>query len=100
MPARGLALLLLSFGSLIVGVVAVLRFPDLYYDVRWPLHFTDCESNTLPPRDPVTGDERPPPPNKKACYNLLRENMLEDLNCTAILLSSEKQRSSPSPNFM
>ncbi|CAD7929731.1 unnamed protein product [Amoebophrya sp. A25] len=58
-------------------VFCVLRFPDEYYDVRWPLQFEDCTSpdrSTLAQKKMPTAD----------CLESLRKNMLDDLDCTAI----------------
>ncbi|CAD7941780.1 unnamed protein product, partial [Amoebophrya sp. A120] len=73
--------------------VAVLRFPDEYYDVRWPLRWEDCRSGTMSKADgkPDTadgtahsaGDESGTAPFL-TCLDALRANMLSDLDCTAI----------------
>lgn len=65
----------LVFTFLLRRVGGVLRFPDEYYDDRFPLHWTDCERSI----DPVDADR------KADCYQNLRRNMLEDLNCDAIV---------------
>ena len=93
-----LALLLGSF--YVEFVHAVLRFPDSYYDDRWPLHYTDCEGLsdefTIPVGDWkeiqihgreawVTGMTS----QRWVCYNHLKRNMLDDLDCSAITNNNE-----------
>eukprot|EP00392_Amoebophrya_sp_AT5.2_P007629 g7644.t1 len=57
-----------------VTVESVLRFPDEYYDVRWPLKWKDC----------VGGESASAENEKSSCLRQLKGNMLDDLDCSAI----------------
>lgn len=86
--------------QLVQSCDAVLRFPDEYYDVRWPLQWTECEEDDanghiVSPAATAATDgrvlvrEQRVFSTKGECYAHLRRNILDDLDCSAVTPDNE-----------
>ena len=99
-----LSVLLALFSGLTTPVSAVLRFPDEYYDQRWPLHYRDCTDEGRQKRQEETSTETGPALRKAGmlsmvggddasdeaeCFAMLKKNMAADLDCKAVTPNDE-----------